>query len=446
MPFVFTVFFCGTGSNSFDTQNKNYPNGELVSTLASNHSGSEFVDWIIIDGPGSGNLQEDDKWVTPGNHNKTKATLTGAGWEENVAHAVAMIKGNYEWSRSKLTAEEVKILQSQGVPIDNPQALGPWFWRTYDYPNRKVTPQELQMQKAKIMRKGKMPDVVNLIGWSRGGVTCHMLANAIYNDPALRNIRVNIFAIDPVPGIGNFQAHRTSIPANIDNYVAVYARDERSFGFSPSVPSFPSQMRVKPIVLPLPGRHATLVGNGAVNGGSGTQDAELLAPGKLVRHLAEEYLTAWGTPLQKRLNLSLKDVESLYDSMVANSAKYIAMRSHTYTIEQVQGKERKVGKGSDLLSTYFPDIKGTEYLHPEGLAPVNGYLSWHHKQIKTLVTPPVAQQQSVDRLFPHFAFGLTYSFSNEPILLNGMKVIFDQPVGLYPVNLESKEEARRNGA
>lgn len=42
-------------------------------------------------------------------------------------------------------------------------------------------------------------------------------------------------------------------------------------------------------------------------------------------------------------------------------------------------------------------------------------------------------------------FHFNYALSTEPVLLNGMKVIFDQPVSVYPVTLESKEEARRNG-
>jgi hypothetical protein len=57
----------------------------------------------------------------------------------------------------------------------------------------------------------------------------------------------------------------------------------------------------------------------------------------------------------------------------------------------------------------------------------------------------IAQSLSTANLFPHFASELNYALSSEPILLNGMKVIFDQPVGVYPVNLESKEDARRNG-
>ena len=54
---VLTIFFCGTGSNKFDTHHENFWNGELISTLAANHCGREFAEWIVVDGPGSGNLQ-----------------------------------------------------------------------------------------------------------------------------------------------------------------------------------------------------------------------------------------------------------------------------------------------------------------------------------------------------------------------------------------------------
>ncbi|MBI1240817.1 MAG: hypothetical protein GC195_04375 [Nostoc sp. RI_552] len=40
--------------------------------------------------------------------------------------------------------------------------------------------------------------------------------------------------------------------------------------------------------------------------------------------------------------------------------------------------------------------------------------------------------------FPNHQSGLNYAFSDEPILLNGMKVIFDQSASVYPVSLESK--------
>jgi len=40
--------------------------------------------------------------------------------------------------------------------------------------------------------------------------------------------------------------------------------------------------------------------------------------------------------------------------------------------------------------------------------------------------------------FPSHQSGLNYAFSDEPILLNGMKVIFDQSTSVYPVNLQHK--------
>lgn len=375
---VFTIFFCGTGSNSFDFHNPNYPDGELVSTLASHHSGSEFVDWVVVDGPGSGNLQEDDKWVTPGNYSSTRGKLLGAGWDENVKHALAMLKGEFSWSREKLTEEQYDVLKAAGVPIDDATQSG-WIWRTYDYGNRKVTPQELQAKKAQIFRKNQEITTVNLIGWSRGGVTCHMMANAMAMDNAVKNIPVNIFAIDPVPGAGNFQSNRTTVPANVDNYVGIYARDERSAGFAPTVPDY--KQRTRPTVMPFPGRHATVVGNGALDGGDGAQ--ALPASGKLVRHLAETYLTSWGTTLDKKLELSKERMQALYAEIVADADKYAAMRDETYTYKTSVDGERGVGKGSDWISTAFSAIRGDTFLRREGLAPVGDYLSWHHKEIDT---------------------------------------------------------------
>jgi hypothetical protein len=54
---ILTVYFCGTGSNKFDESHANYWNGELISSLAANNKGKEFAEWVILDGPGSGNLQ-----------------------------------------------------------------------------------------------------------------------------------------------------------------------------------------------------------------------------------------------------------------------------------------------------------------------------------------------------------------------------------------------------
>lgn len=225
---VLTIFFCGTGSTKFDTTNANYWDGELVSTLASHHLGREFAEWIVVDGPGSGNLQADDLF-TKSEEYGLSGTLFGKGWEQNVQHAINIIKGQCDWQREQLTEEEYNRLKAAGIPIEDVKVEGSWFWRKYNYGDRSVTQQALQEQIIKTFRKdGVIPTQVNLVGWSRGGISCHMLANAMLKDTALKNIPVNIFAIDPVPGIGNFQDDKVKLGANVKEYVGFYARDERS--------------------------------------------------------------------------------------------------------------------------------------------------------------------------------------------------------------------------
>jgi hypothetical protein len=50
---------------------------------------------------------------------------------------------------------------------------------------------------------------------------------------------------------------------------------------------------------------------------------------------------------------------------------------------------------------------------------------------------PISKEQS---LFPDLGTELNYALSSEPVLLNGMKVIFDQPASVYPVSLQPKEK------
>lgn len=41
-------------------------------------------------------------------------------------------------------------------------------------------------------------------------------------------------------------------------------------------------------------------------------------------------------------------------------------------------------------------------------------------------------------LFPHPNHGFAWAASEEPVLLNGMRVLFDEKVALYPVELEQE--------
>jgi hypothetical protein len=76
---IFTVFFCGTGSNSEDNNHKNYVSGELISTLAKNTTGRDMIDYIKVDWVGSGNQNE---WLKQGKddmYSGVKGTLLGKG-------------------------------------------------------------------------------------------------------------------------------------------------------------------------------------------------------------------------------------------------------------------------------------------------------------------------------------------------------------------------------
>ncbi|MDD0975219.1 hypothetical protein [Pseudomonas fontis] len=360
---VFTVYFCGTGSHRFDHKNPNFWNGELVSTLASNDQGKEFANWVVIDGPGSGNLQADDLFVKTAAYGLT-GTLFGTGWEENVAHALQMIKGRCDWRRIELSEAEYNRLKAAGVPIDDLEESGSWLWRRYNYGKRGITPQQLQEQIIKMFRRdGLIPTQVNLVGWSRGGISCHMLANAMFKDAQLRHVPVNIFAVDPVPGVLNLQEHRIQLEANVKEYVGFYSRDERSKGFACVIPALRGNARMH--IYPLPGRHATLVGNASLDGaGAGKV---LTQPGLIVRHFAECCLTRWGVKLDKRLQLTDRQLMDYHRELMRDDLRYQAMRSQSYTLlTEGDVAERFVHQG--LRGTGFGQVKGNPLVPLTGLA------------------------------------------------------------------------------
>lgn len=320
---AFTIFFCGTGSNSTDYQNEYYHDGELISTLANNMSTPEYSDWIIVDGPGSGNRRENEKWVKPARHWNISGQLLGKGWENNVLHALAVLK------------------------------------KDGSYINRKVINTNV-VNNLKIREQSQphTPSHVNLVGWSRGGVTCHMMANAMLKDHELANIPVNIFAIDPVPGVSNFQNKRTALGANVQQYHAIYARDERSIGFTPILPAIlASGCRYS--ILHLPSRHGTVVGNASSTGqGEPGRRTDYPQPGRLVRHLVEQKLIEWGVRLRRCLNLTDDMILRLYDDILSYDSDFRRMgKDNVYTLRNRLSKTRTVAEGESYLNTSWDNVK-----------------------------------------------------------------------------------------
>jgi hypothetical protein len=370
-----TIFFCGTGSTKFDDTHENYWDGELVSTLASHHVGREFAEWIVVDGPGTSSLQADELFTQSKDYGLS-GTLFGKGWEENVLHAMNIIKGKCDWQREKLTEAEYNRLKAAGIPIEDVKVEGSWLWRKYNYGDRSVTQQKLQEQIIKTFRKdGVIPTKVNLVGWSRGGISCHMLANVMAEDPDLKDIPVNIFAIDPVPGVGNVQAERVSLAGNVREYVGFYSRDERSKGFACVIPAVEPGTRM--CIYPMPGRHATLVGNASADGAS--DGKVLVEPGLIVRHFAEVCLTRWGVELDKCLALDDNQLMQHHLAMAAADEDYQAMRSQSYTvITEGEKDDRLVHWGE--TRTRFSQVRSDSYDPREGL----GLQLWDANTYKAL--------------------------------------------------------------
>lgn len=208
---VFTYFNHGT---AFHRDKE----GEIVAEFGRLAAGTEYTNFLILDGPGSTPTSA----PTPGRfnpftrHKTGKKTfgsremghthknwavtglLTGAGWDDNVMHAVAALA--------------------------------------------EVDP---------------LPEAVNMIGWSRGAVTCTKLAYTL--NEFFPQVKVNIFAIDPVAGIGNkSDTDASTIYSNVKNYLAVLSMHETRGFFKPQDikrVTFASR-ETNAIYLPFPGNHS----------------------------------------------------------------------------------------------------------------------------------------------------------------------------------------------
>jgi len=279
MPPVFTVYNCGTGFNRDRTE-------ELIGHLGQITAGMQAkpgnvtpqCKWMICDGPGSSPKKgavTDARTPGSGVLAKLRGNLTGYGWEQNVADTMGIIK---------------------------------------------------------FMHASSPIVVINMAGWSRGAVTCHMLAHALYSDPVTQNIAVNIFAADPVAGPGNrADPNKNTLPPNVANYFAVAAENENRSIMKPvDVGQMLSTgqaigQRIKYITVP--GEHNTSVLKGT-------------PLGKLVWFLAEKFLQKHGTQLNSTLNLTHTDICECYAGMRIYIEEFRKM--HGTTGKQLGRKDRKL--------------------------------------------------------------------------------------------------------
>ncbi len=114
--------------------------------------------------------------------------------------------------------------------------------------------------------------ILNVVGWSRGGVLAVLFPNYIndlYGDEGCLE-KTNILVFDPVPGDSRIVNYTQDLllDSKVQQFVAFYSRDERSKEFAPIIPAFNGIKKKNRLMLTIAGSHETMVGNLQTNGHS----------------------------------------------------------------------------------------------------------------------------------------------------------------------------------
>ena len=219
-------------------------------------------------------------------------------------------------------------------------------------------------------------EVINIIGHSRGGVAAIMASHDIHD--LFPNAKINIFAIDPVPGTGSLTRRMVTLSKGVKNYVGIYAIDERSGGFNGIVPRYHNsdQKEVDPLefgglannrrpndrllgggeykLIYSPGRHATVAGNITIDGKDNPSKvhprySEYVA--LLVFRLAKSYFISWGSKFAES-SISRAPTQQIIRDLKTPHAQdhFKKMRESTYNTGSGGGlvyfKERGVTSSS----------------------------------------------------------------------------------------------------
>ncbi|MEM6471952.1 MAG: hypothetical protein AAF802_20500 [Planctomycetota bacterium] len=231
--------------------------------------------------------------------------------------------------------------------------------------------------------------VVNLIGWSRGAVTCFKIANKLNRDRSELSsmVRCNIYAIDPVPGGGTIPGAKGIVNGhmwrdirmtpNIGMCSIVYAQhDWTERKRSLFIPFIPKLQKYVDVEL-MPGNHAELVEKTDRN-----PEAH-----RLVRDLAKRFLMA-----RKTRFINVRDNPLLTDDEILE--KYSKMLSGFDAISD-KAKGRKVlGFKKTVYPKGRPKREKKEKLVLNPSKP-SFFINSHHREVFTRRFPKLAAR--IDR-------------------------------------------------
>ncbi len=297
-PTIVTIFCCGT---AFHRDRTDF---SVPFTWRSTKGDRVWIN----DGPGNTthHILKAEKVLKKVESTGPQAPSSDQGALEKIGNAIPNKMMNRALSTHHTTG--MKQLTGTGTQ-DNVVITLQWLWMEY---HRKDKPKFR---------------TINLVGWSRGAVTCIMLAHAIEAAGfrgLLPNLKVNIFAFDPVPGglndfekNGDFQ--KTGRAGTVDTlskcvgeYSAVLAENvggAKGMVFKCVSPT--ASGATKKTEFPMPGQHSTVANYDANN-----------PVGQIGIALCHEFLIRHGTELHFSKTLSEPKMIDLYASALLEHGKF----------------------------------------------------------------------------------------------------------------------------
>lgn len=220
-----------------------------------------------------------------------------------------------------------------------------------------------------LANRSTTPKVINMMGWSRGAVTCHMMANRIcelFGD----KVQINIFAVDPViGGVTTVTDDMITLPSSVKNYVSVLALDDERENFQPVDQTLLKCLGdTRKLFLPFPGRHQEV----AYDDSLGDCVKAALPGAEIVRWLAWRFLRAHGTDFKDEFpNCEFTKYSSValiqrYDELFKAKKRIALACKHSKNIVGGKRQERDVRKnlkkysesGEKYLNDHHENLKG----------------------------------------------------------------------------------------
>ncbi len=373
---VFTVINNGT------KMHRNFPYAELISTFGrmmywettnadgggAIRGGKEYETYLITDGPGS--APNDIYNPTPG---KYRTEYNHEMMLSEKSHDFDP-KGKYP-EPMKRAKGKLKYAMGQSTTVGTGQLTGKGWEKNVKH--------FMSFMEWRKKSKAGLPTSINMLGWSRGSITCIRMAYMLYKasqedikydtfvvkrDPAYGLIDVNMFLIDPVAGIGNRATpSNCMINSNVKNLVATYALHDIRGGFAPQDLTVPTKEDAKnnTILDAIPDTRLHIVS-------SATKYLLLPLPGKHESHVKMNLFKA-GIPEEENLikeyfkgNYKLANQEMSDPGQVAFALAYAFMRHHGTEFEDtkaitvnVNGSDKIPIKYGQVLRSYLdqsPDV------------------------------------------------------------------------------------------